>query len=171
MTDKPASQPKKASKPRQNPETRCQFMFADGRRCSMLRPKGKSRFCLSHTAEDRQLRDAEDIAAELVGPTPELNTAVAINRTLARLFEQSAANRIPYRTAALLAYIGQLLVQTVGSIKSDIQAVNESYYNDLVRRSYNLITAEHGGPQKAAKSTTELPAQNSDESAAPPATQ
>lgn len=113
-----------AKSPRQkivDPENiRCIHTDALNRRCTGLRAKGKYGLCPTHATEARQLREAESIAQELFGNTTELNTTVAINHTLGKLFELTAANRIPQRRAALLAYIGQLLLHSIGSVKEEI---------------------------------------------------
>jgi hypothetical protein len=75
---------------------------------------------LHHSCHGRaQLREAESVAQELLGGSTELNTTIAVNHSLGKLFQLTAANRIPQRNAALLAYIGQLLLQSIGSVKQE----------------------------------------------------
>ena len=63
--------------------------------------------------EGQRFRDAEAaaIASELFGPESNFADATVVNQVLGKLFTLVAQGRIPVSTAALLAQIGQLLIQ------------------------------------------------------------
>jgi hypothetical protein len=121
------SSPTKARLPRQrvpDPGIRCTHKDAIGRQCRSLaqKPKGVpgiSTLCASHASEETQIRDGEAVAEYLFERTPELKTAAAINHVLGKLFELIAINYIPVRRGALLAYIGSLLLNSVGPAKGE----------------------------------------------------
>ena len=94
---------------------------ARNRRCTLLRAKNKYGLCATHATEERQLREAESVARELLGDTTELNTATSLNHVLGKLFALIAANRIPERNAAVLAYIGQLLLYSIDNVRDEIR--------------------------------------------------
>jgi hypothetical protein len=78
-------------------------------------------YCVHHSREDRQLLEAERIGELLAAsPSGEYLTATDINSVLGKLYTAIALNRIPYRNAALLAYVGQLLLQSTSTVKTEI---------------------------------------------------
>ncbi len=104
-------------------DNRCHFTSASGRRCRMLRTNGHASLCSQHLR--RELQPApqpapELVAAELLGPIQDFTTATAINQVLGRLLALLAAQRIPPRNAAILAYICQLLLTTLPAMESEI---------------------------------------------------
>lgn len=70
--------------------------------------------------QDRQIRDAEKTALELLGPLDDFRSAQAINHALGKLFSLTGRNRIPVRNAAVLGYIAQLLLQTLRPVRNEI---------------------------------------------------
>ncbi len=115
MTSK-SKHPKRSAR-----DDRCQYAAADGRRCR-LPPMGRhAAFCFFHfQRQQQQLRDAQAVAAELLGAHEEFKTATAVNHALGKLFALAAKNRIPVRNAAVLAYIGQLLLNSLASVQREI---------------------------------------------------
>ena len=115
-----------ARKPkRTKSDDRCQHATADGRRCRMLRMNQHSSLCLQHWQRQQELLsveagDANALGAELLGPFQEFNTAAAINHALGKLFALLARNRIPTRKAAILAYIGQGLLNSLALMSKEI---------------------------------------------------
>ena len=99
----------------------CQQMTADGRRCQMPRMKDHPSFCYIHAQRQQQVLNPKRVAAELLGPFQDLKTANAVNHALGTLFLLVAQNRIPPRNAAILAYIGQLLLQSLSPVQSEIK--------------------------------------------------
>ncbi len=109
------------SKPAQEPDHQCQQVTSDGRRCLMSRMRGHASLCFVHAQRQQKVLDPKRLAAELLGPFEDLKTANAVNHALANLFLMVAQNRIPPRNAATLAYIGQLLLQSLPLVKGEIK--------------------------------------------------
>jgi hypothetical protein len=110
------------------PGIRCIFTDLAGRQCRALalRPKGKgasrskSGLCLTHATEERQLREAEEVAEELLSESRTLDTALGLNKFFRRLIDLTASARISKRDAALLTYQASLLLQTVAPVKNEV---------------------------------------------------
>jgi len=96
-------------------------MTADGRRCQLPRMKDHPSFCYIHAQRQQHLLDPKRIAAELLGPFQDLKTANAVNHALGSLFLLVAQNRISPRHATTLAYIGQLLLQSLDPLQTEIK--------------------------------------------------
>jgi hypothetical protein len=113
------------------PEIRCAHKDAAGRQCRSL-ALGRSgtrdndlnsRLCMDHATDERQFLDIEEIADEVLRGTPSmLNTTISVNRVIGKLFKLTLRNRIPTRKAALLAYYGSLLLNSVNGVKSELIA-------------------------------------------------
>jgi hypothetical protein len=98
----------------------CQFSFADGRLCRMLRANDHPTFCLFHAHEEGQLVDSHFFGAELPTFLPSnFSTAADIHDVLGKLFAARARNRISQRDAATLAYIAQLMLKAIPIAKSE----------------------------------------------------
>jgi hypothetical protein len=96
----------------------CQFPFADGRKCRMLRRQDHPTLCLFHARQEDQLLESQRLGAELSASlTGNFLTATDINFVLGKLFTALAQNRIAPRNAATLAYIGQLLLHSCATSK------------------------------------------------------
>ena len=100
----------------------CQFPFTDGRRCRMLRHPAHPNLCVFHARAELQQLEAERLGTELAQTlTGDFLSATDVNHALGRLYTAVAQNRIPARTGATLAYIGQLLLHSVNTVKSEFQ--------------------------------------------------
>lgn len=98
----------------------CQFSFADGRTCRMLRQQDQPSLCVFHARAERQTAESDRLGSELaVSLTGGLMTATDINFVLGKLFKAIAQNRIPPRNAANLAFVGKLLLRSLDKIKSE----------------------------------------------------
>ncbi len=109
-----------SNKPSHERDHQCQQLTSDGRRCLMSRMKGHPSLCFVHAQRQQQVLDPKRVAAELLGPFEDLKTANAVNHALGSLFLLVAQNRIPPRHAAVLAYIGQLLLQSLRPVRSEV---------------------------------------------------
>ncbi len=112
---------------------RCLRTTADGRRCRMPARPGHDSLCLPHW--QRRNRDSKTVSAELLGPFAKLNTATAVNHALAKLFSLVAQGRIPSRDAAVLAYIGQLLLSSLSAVRHEAELArgHDKWHGDLRR--------------------------------------
>ncbi len=100
--------------------TRCQFQFTDGRRCRMSRHPDHSSLCPFHAREELQARESQRLGAEIsVSLNGDFLTATDINHVLRKLFIAVAQNRIPPRNAAVLTYLGQVLLTSLANVKKE----------------------------------------------------
>ena len=104
----------------------CQFPFTDGRACRMPVAANHPSLCLFHSRDERQLLAAEEVPARLASLSGHFKTASDINHVLGHLFHLVAENRIPRRDALALAYIAQLLLQTLPHVRTEINEVQGS---------------------------------------------
>lgn len=118
----------------------CKFAFADGRRCRMLRHPAHPYLCLTHAHSELQLQESGRLGTELSQTlTGDFMTATDVNHVLGRLYTAIAQDRIPPRNAATLAYVGQLLLQSVAGVKSEFTfAYNFDQWNDLLDKAKPL---------------------------------
>jgi hypothetical protein len=99
----------------------CQFSFADGRRCRMLR-RDNPELCPFHARVEQQLLESHQIGSEISSSvTGNFLSATDVNFVLGKLFTAVAQNRVPTRNAALLAYIGQLLLHSISGVKQEFK--------------------------------------------------
>lgn len=113
--------PRSTSAPPEKDPTRCLFSTSDSRRCAMPRSPDHSSLCVFHARQEDQLLSAGQIAAELASLSGEFKTATDLNHALGKLFRLVAAQRIPTRNAAVLGYLGQLLLQTLPTVRWESQ--------------------------------------------------
>jgi len=136
-------------------KNRCRFTTIDGRRCRMYRAKGHKSLCMTHAQQEEQMLNAETVAAELIGPVHEYQTALCVNRTLGCLFNLIAQKRISNKDGALLAYVAQMLLQSVGSTIRDeiVHMTNERGQNEWdanVIRALEILSNDYTLRDKAA---------------------
>ena len=115
----------------------CQFPFNDGRRCRMLRHPGHPSLCIFHARAELQLLESDRLGAELAQTlTGDYMTATDVNHILGKLYTAVAQNRVSSRNAATLAYIGQLLLTSVGGIKSEFKfSYNFEQWNQMSQKA------------------------------------
>jgi hypothetical protein len=119
--------PAKKSRPTyRQPHPRCNFQFADGRRCRMLRDPRQT-LCLFHHRELLQLQSAEEIGAELLALGGNFQDPIALNFVLGKLFAHVATGRMHRRQASTLAYIAQLLLQTLDTRRYNLARDRHDY--------------------------------------------
>ena len=103
-----------------NESSFCQFPFADGRTCRMLRHRQHPSLCIFHARAERQLLESTRLGSEIgASITGGFMTSTDINFVLGKLYIALAQNRISRRTANTLAYIGQLMLRSVQGIKEE----------------------------------------------------
>ena len=146
-------------------KNRCRFTTIDGRQCRMYRSKGHKTLCLTHAQQESQLLDAAAVAEELIGPVKGYQTAICVNRTLGCLFNLVAQKRISRQDGALLAFIGQMMLHSVGStVKEEFIRMSgdrrPSEWEANVRRAVEILSNDYSLQTKA-------PAVSSDQSNEP----
>lgn len=90
---------------------RCSHLDANSRRCRMTVSPTHATLCGQHALAERQAATAAHIAARLTHPA--MKTPAEINAVLAELFTAVSRKKVDLREAALLAYIAQLMLQTL----------------------------------------------------------
>jgi hypothetical protein len=114
----------------------CQFSFSDGRTCRMPRSPKHQNLCVFHARAEHELLAADEAAKRLVSRSGEFKTASDINRVLGRLFSLMAQNRIPRGEAVSLAYVAQLLLQSIPHVRDEIlDSVGERTWRATVQRA------------------------------------
>lgn len=98
---------------------RCQHRTPAGRQCRARSSGAASRLCAAHSAVEKQL-DSADLAVALDASGDTFQSAEGINRSLSELFALLAKNRVSPRRAAVLAYIGSLLLRTLPAIEKEL---------------------------------------------------
>jgi hypothetical protein len=114
---------------------RCQFMFSDGRQCTMARSDIHPSLCHYHSEREDQLFGTPSSGGSVVGAgfdLPELysacrdlTTAAGVNRALAQVFRLLAQRRISRQEAATFAKLGHLLLQTISTDPTRIGVPSE----------------------------------------------
>ncbi len=98
-------------------DTRCAYVTANARRCSATRTSEHIPLCVYHQRQYLDQQGAHGGAMELLLPIEKFDSAADINRALGQVFQALARNAIPSRTAATLAYICQLLLNTLPALE------------------------------------------------------
>jgi len=130
-------------KPSINERTRCTHRTTNGRRCqSPIAPKHRS-LCTHHALQDLQRHDSKLVAEEILGPNGDFGCAFGIHIALGKLFAATAENRISPRTASVLAYISQVIMQNLDEAQRDIiQAIGQPGIEVMLKDVYGHIGAE-----------------------------
>ena len=120
----------------------CQFSFADGRRCRMLRHPSHPALCLFHARAELQLAESARLGAELSQTlTGDFMTATDVNHVLGKLYTAVAQKRDDPREAATLAYIAQLMLHSVNGIKSEYKfQYNFDQWTSMTKNAPQLST-------------------------------
>jgi hypothetical protein len=139
---------------------RCQFETSDGRRCRMLRYNGHPTLCLFHAHDEMQLLESQRVGAELSASlTGQFMTATDINFVLGKLFTATAQNRIPPRNAAILAYIGQLMLHSLHQVKKEYPFTYKyESWNNMLDNSIPLSRSWPATPPAAPAVAAPAPA-------------
>ena len=96
-----------------SPYDLCNFKYADGRFCGNPTLPSGDGLCRSHASLKRLRPTVEDeLTADLPGFTGDIPSQEEIHRTITRVMQALAANRISTRRAATFGYLAQLLLTT-----------------------------------------------------------
>ena len=101
-----------------NESKRCQYRYANGKRCRLSGSKPHLGFCSHHFslsnsgASQHSYDDSEDLTSELLPELSELHSAINIKQFLARLLALVTKGRISPRRAAVLSYITNQLIHS-----------------------------------------------------------
>lgn len=107
-------------------DQRCEFTFADGRRCRAFRVKGAdTTLCYFHFNRSLSLTIEPHpgfVAAEILPPDQALDSAQAVNAALTRMFRCVAEGRLSRGDATIMAYIAQTVVATLPQMQREAAA-------------------------------------------------
>jgi hypothetical protein len=111
----------------------CAFTFADGRRCS-----AHPHLCFDHARKEAQALAAQqvgrDVSSFLSGS---YLSACDLSSALGRLFSAVAQGEVKPRTASTLAYLGQILLQSIQFAQGEyINAFGTDYWRRTIRSSF-----------------------------------
>jgi len=95
----------------------CRHIDARGHRCRMLVMTPEQTLCPHHA--QRENGRISEAAEELLASGTDFGDAAAVNRFLGALVRQVTLKRIPRRDAVTLAYICQLLLNSLGAINRE----------------------------------------------------
>lgn len=101
---------------------RCEFVYANGKRCSMSRTALHDRLCAHHADDEDRDSHNHKFGSQIVRPGERLDNARAVNAYLTRVAVLAASSRITPKHAAILGYIGSLLVCTLAHIRKENEA-------------------------------------------------
>ena len=132
----------------------CRHVDARGHRCRMLVMSPTATLCSHHAQRRLQTqRGSETAAAELLACVSDFSDA-SVNRFLGNLVKQVTLKRIPRRDAITLAYICQLLLNSLGAInREDSLRLEESRLQALnaAKRPPKIIWDIPGPPYEPAE--------------------
>src|ERR1700688_2853409 len=99
---------------------RCTILTSDGRRCSSFVYPGHSTLCHYHLRQELDGAPSEDIATDLLDSIHNFQSATAVNAALGKILAMLAAGRIKRQDAIAMAYICQLMLQSLKGFKHEI---------------------------------------------------
>ena len=117
----------------------CSFTFANGHRCRSLRSTSHPHLCYYHARKESQARAAEQIGRDIsYFFSGRYLSACDLSAVLARLFSAFASGEIKPKTASILAYLGQTLLQTIHLAQDEyINAFGTDSWRRAVSSSVN----------------------------------
>ena len=158
----------------------CQHISPKGNRCHMLidenhrSPQGTARPTLCAYHADRLKTtvpavEPEALAADLLGDIQDFSTAGSVNLFLGNLVKQLARKRIARRDAIALAYLSQLLLNSLPAVERQAVAEKEARKEAEMARINALIRQQDR--ERAARrqqQATVCPPQQSTDNVRPP---
>jgi hypothetical protein len=136
---------------------RCQFMFSDGRQCTMARSDIHPSLCTYHSEREEQLfgvpyssstsliRGARYDLPELYFACSDITTPVGVSRALAQVIRLLAQRRISRQEAATFAHLAHVLLQSFSLARAE----NSATVAD--RALHENPPLQLGSPPSAAK--------------------
>ena len=119
----------------------CRHIDGRGHRCRMLVMSIDADLCAYHAQRRLQTqRGSETAATELLACVSDFSDAASVNRFLGTLVKQVTLKRIPRRDAVTLAYICQLLLNSLG-------AINREEYIRLEEARFHELQAQKQPPR------------------------
>jgi len=136
----------------------CQHTNSRGHRCRMLIDNAHSnsngwkeenpKLCAYHLRKTSSAHPSDEaVAAELLGGIENFSSAASVNLFLGNLLKQVARRRIPRRDAVALAYISQLLLNSLPALERESEAEQDAaagqfLINDIVRSRHARLAEQ-----------------------------
>ncbi len=140
---------------------RCQFSFADGRRCRSQRCQAHPALCTAHARAHIQ---PQDLATDLAPLSGEFRTATDVNHALGKLFCLLAQNRIPRRNAVALGYLAQLLLQTLPDVREELtDCLGDEAWDETLKSALGEAQTEDGAEHKTEAEENETEDETQDD--------
>jgi len=125
-------------------QDRCRHFTSTGRRCRLAVLDPASGLCFRHVGLQFQVSD-EDLSPAFMGLLSGFQSASQIHAFLTQVTVLLAQNRVSTRRAAILAYLGQILLRTLPAIEHELNPEDqEQIIFDLPRPNYD--EPEHSDP-------------------------
>ncbi|MBI3662501.1 MAG: hypothetical protein HY234_05555 [Acidobacteria bacterium] len=140
--------------------SRCEFLFADGRRCRMRPADPGLSLCVRHLQLRQQQEAAARIGEEIVAADDPLNTQESIHKALGNVFRFCARNLISPRSAAVLGYVGQLMLVSRPSIERTVKSLLPLLQLSLKTAHQNEKSSSDAGDRLHKHAILELEATN-----------
>ncbi len=109
-----------------NLSNRCHYRYSNGKRCRLSGSKSHFGLCSHHfslsnpgAAQQQSPSDSEDLSPELLGAPFEFESAIDINKFLAKLLVLVTKGRITPRRASVMAYITNQLLHSQRAIQHE----------------------------------------------------
>jgi hypothetical protein len=146
--------------PKRNTNQDCQYTNSRGQRCHMLidenhRPANgakRSTLCAYHAnrlSASVPAVEPEVLAADLLGEIDDFSTAGSVNLFLGNLVKQLARKRIARRDAIALAYLSQLLLNSIRALDRQFEAEKEA---EDIRFASKFLLQGLGSPRNSSSS-------------------
>ena len=151
--------------PKRNTNQECQYTNSRGHRCHMLidethRPANgakRSSLCAYHAnrlSASAPPVEPEVLAADLLGDIDDFSTAGSVNLFLGNLVKQLARKRIARRDAIALAYLSQLLLNSIRALDRQFEAEKEA---EDIRFASKFLLQGLGSPRSSSSSDQPSP--------------
>jgi hypothetical protein len=151
----------------------CNFLFADGRQCRMLRKDKTAQFCYFHQQHADQVDDFIEAGEHMVSClTSDFVTDCSLNAALSRLFISVARGDYDLKTARTLAYLAQIMSKALPGAKQELAlSVGLDNMNRVVEACLSRVNAQFRRPPRQPTPPQPKPASPQSTSAQPdPAT-
>jgi hypothetical protein len=154
----PAAKPA-PSEPEPAEATLCQHLDARGHRCRMLSAPDGGELCAHHAQRLVRSTPANDVlTAELLSSIEDFSTAASVNQFLGNLTKQLVRKRIQRRDAIALAYLSQLLLNSLSAMsREEAQTQREEAQQPLEIIWDNFPPRRVEAPQPAARQIDAAP--------------
>jgi hypothetical protein len=146
----------------------CEYQNARGQRCHMLIDQNhppatgtaSPPLCAYHAGRLRAAVEPEALAADLLGDIQDFSTPASVNLFLGNLVKQLARKRIARRDAIALAYISQLLLNSLSPLERAAAVERQAAKEAEMERHYALTRQQalERGARPNPQATSSAPA-------------